>query len=72
MRWSLVKLSKTHPCLTPSDRVNLLSAEQDERIAQFFEDHPFFYDKTLSDYKNKHKKDATLKKFADEIGIDRE
>ena len=55
-----------------SQRSGLLSAEQDERIAQFFEDHPFFYDKILSDYKNKHKKDATLKKFADEIGIDRE
>ena len=55
-----------------SQRSGLLSAEQDERIAQFFEDHPFFYNKKLSDYKNKHKKDTTLKKFADEIGIDRE
>ena len=34
-----------------SQRSGLLSADQDERIAQFFEDHPFFYDKTLSDYR---------------------
>ena len=33
-----------------SQKSGLLSAEQDERIAQFFVDHPFFYDKTLSDY----------------------
>ena len=45
---------------------------QDEKIASYFEDLPAFYDMTNADYKNKVKKNALLKEFADKVGLDRE
>ena len=37
---------------------------QDKQIAAFFGQHPCFYDKTHPDYKNKKKRDALIKQFA--------
>ena len=37
---------------------------QDKKIAAFFDQHPCFYDKTHPDYKNKKKRDALIKQFA--------
>ena len=37
---------------------------QDKEIAAFFGQHPCFYDQTHPDYKNKKKRDALIKQFA--------
>ena len=37
---------------------------QDKQVAAFFGQYPCFYDKTHPDYKNKKKRDALIKQFA--------
>ena len=49
-----------------------LSQDVEEKIAQFYEANPMYYDLGHRDYKNRPKKNATLKEFADSIGITRE
>ena len=50
----------------------IITDEQEEQIAQFFEDRPFFYDKGDTRYKNTRAKDAELFEFSKEVGLDRE
>ena len=49
-----------------------ISETQEEQIAQFFEDRPFFYDKGDPRYKNTKARDAELFEFSKEVGLDRE
>ena len=49
-----------------------ISEEQEEQIAQFFEDRPFFYDKGDAKYKNSKAKDAELFAFSKVVGVERE
>ena len=44
----------------------------EERIAQFFEDWPYFYGISHEDYKNRQRKDSQLAEFAATIGWDGE
>lgn len=44
----------------------------EKKIAAFYEANPMFYDKTSDDFKNKPKRNAVLKEFADSIHMDRE
>lgn len=39
-----------------------------EKIAEFFEDHPHFYNMTHNDYKNKQRRNFELKEFAAILG----
>ena len=45
---------------------------QEELIADFFENRPFFYDKGDSRYKNTKAKDAELLEFSKVVGLGRE
>ena len=42
--------------------------EAETKIARFYEAHPMYYDLSHVDHKNRAKKDAVLKKFADTLG----
>jgi len=46
--------------------------EAEEKIAAFFEERPYYYDKADNDYKNKFKKNSQLAEFAATIGWNRE
>ena len=43
--------------------------QQDDLIAQFFEDHKYYYDMTEPDYKNKRKREHMLVDFARTLGF---
>ena len=44
-------------------------AALNDRIVQFFEDRPYFYDISNAQWNNKKLKDAELQQFADTIGM---
>ena len=43
-------------------------SDMNERVVQFFEDRPYFYDIAHNKWSNKKLKDADLKAFADNTG----
>lgn len=49
-----------------------MTMDIERQIAAFYEANPMFYDKASDDFKNKVKRNATLKVFADTIGMHRE
>ena len=52
-------------------QTGFISMDLEIKIANFYEEHPMFYDLGHPDYKNKVKKDAALKTFADSVGLTR-
>ena len=46
-----------------------LTADQEQRLVDFYATHPLFYDQTLSDFKNKAKKDSLQHQIGKELGM---
>ena len=54
---------------TVQQQSGAFTTEQDDLIAKFFEENPFYYDRQQVDYKDKKKRDAKLYTFAESLGF---
>ena len=50
-------------------KVPQLTPEQEQELAEFYEENPLFYDKNRSDFKNTKKKDRLLQEKAEQIKV---
>ena len=49
-----------------------LTANTEQRLVDFYEENPLFYDKSLPEFKNAMKKERLINKKASELNISRE
>lgn len=47
----------------------VLEEQQENRIVDWYRDHPMYYDKTHRDYKNRTKRDNIMTDFGKTIGV---
>ena len=48
---------------------SFVTRDMQDKIVEWYREHPMFYDKTHVDYKNRDKKDKLLKNFAKSLGM---